>query len=140
MIILACLNCNVIHNHQTCPHCGGYKHLVLLSFSLSCQPEIENVLTKFNRVECNDTCAICFDTMTEGIQLPCNHIYHYNCIKPWILEQHNCPTCRQSILRYNREMKGDFGFKLNTYTEAALEELERVDRLNKKQFSRYPCH
>ncbi|XP_047339051.1 probable E3 ubiquitin-protein ligase RHC1A [Impatiens glandulifera] len=45
-------------------------------------------------------CAICTDKFKIGCyakEMPCNHIYHPDCIGPW-LEQHNsCPVCRQGL-------------------------------------------
>eukprot|EP00742_Colponemidia_sp_Colp-10_P001642 GILJ01001761.1.p1 GENE.GILJ01001761.1~~GILJ01001761.1.p1 ORF type:complete len:298 (-),score=34.81 GILJ01001761.1:233-1030(-) len=47
-----------------------------------------------------ETCAICqeaFPINSKAKQLPCQHLFHFDCILPW-LEQHNsCPTCRSSL-------------------------------------------
>ncbi len=34
-------------------------------------------------------------------KLPCDHIFHRNCLRSWFQRQQTCPTCRTSILRFN---------------------------------------
>ena len=45
------------------------------------------------------TCSICHNDYVlgeEAGQLHCGHIYHQDCIRPWINFNHNCPICRSS--------------------------------------------
>ncbi|KAG0250185.1 hypothetical protein BG011_008589 [Mortierella polycephala] len=46
-------------------------------------------------------CTVCKDEFTkEGtlLQLPCQHIFHEDCIKPWLKVSGTCPTCRFSLV------------------------------------------
>jgi hypothetical protein len=52
-------------------------------------------------------CAICLiafeedDEANKIIELKCNknanHIYHWSCLKEWIIYQDNCPMCKSQI-------------------------------------------
>jgi len=49
----------------------------------------------------NSSCSICLEEFSNGEilrQLPCNHIFHTQCIRPWLtLRQPLCPLCKLEI-------------------------------------------
>lgn len=46
-------------------------------------------------------CSICFDEFVLNEpkirQMPCKHIYHENCLFPWLRINGNCPQCRSRL-------------------------------------------
>ena len=45
-------------------------------------------------------CCICLDTFLHDIialKLPCQHIYHKQCIVEWFTKSNECPTCRYQL-------------------------------------------
>ncbi|WCJ34609.1 RING/U-box superfamily protein [Euphorbia peplus] len=42
-------------------------------------------------------CVICREEMEEGrdvCELPCQHVFHWMCILPWLKKRNTCPCCR----------------------------------------------
>lgn len=43
------------------------------------------------------SCTVCCDNIvlnSKGMFMPCGHIYHPDCLKPWLAEHNTCPVCR----------------------------------------------
>ncbi|NWI69486.1 RN128 ligase, partial [Todus mexicanus] len=49
-----------------------------------------------------DSCVVCIEQYkpNEVVRiLTCNHLFHKNCIDPWLLEHRTCPMCKCDILK-----------------------------------------
>lgn len=60
-----------------------------------------NVTMTLDMLNSQSCCAICSDEYSVGdnslLQLPCSHIYHRDCVMPWLEAHRTCPVCRCDV-------------------------------------------
>ncbi|CAA7032194.1 unnamed protein product [Microthlaspi erraticum] len=70
-------------------------------------PASKSAIESLPRVEISDchigaeaNCAVCtevFEPETEAREMPCKHLFHDDCIVPWLSIRNSCPVCRFEI-------------------------------------------
>ena len=59
-------------------------------------PAVGKIRAKKDQLE-PPTCAVCVEHISlgkKGMFMPCGHIYHPDCLKPWLEGNNTCPVCR----------------------------------------------
>jgi len=82
----------------------------------------ETPLSQVEETAGHNKCPVCMDSIPAGapvIRLPCNHVYHKDCIVPWLKRTSTCPVCRANLA----EGEGQSMF-VNATADVAEEMLE----------------
>ncbi|XP_052197932.1 E3 ubiquitin-protein ligase RDUF2 [Diospyros lotus] len=65
--------------------------------AIESMPTIEIVAAHINS---ESHCAVCKEAFvlgSEAREMPCKHIYHSDCILPWLSLRNSCPVCRHEL-------------------------------------------
>lgn len=68
-------------------------------FARETLPDVQ-VTKKFLTSEKYSHCAVCkeeFELSIDIKQMPCSHVYHSDCILPWLELHNSCPLCRREL-------------------------------------------
>jgi len=116
-------NCQCIYSYKIKQEISLYKILIytgnkiiifcgmnLIIFIFLKTQDIKNKNLIFNQITMKinydfnlDKCSICYNIYKFNTKIckirKCNHIYHEDCIKEWIIEYNNrtCPLCRSIV-------------------------------------------
>jgi len=64
-------------------------------------------IVKYKETEEEEPCAICLEPLETGVEvrvLWCKHLFHVDCIDPWLLNRQTCPLCKDNVLQRAEEM------------------------------------
>lgn len=76
-------------------------------------------------------CAICledFEPKQEVMLTPCNHMFHEECIVPWVESNAHCPVCRFSLGEKTRERQSTSTENMGANHQTTAEELISIIR------------
>ncbi|KAG2373983.1 hypothetical protein C9374_011648 [Naegleria lovaniensis] len=88
------------------------------------------------------SCAVClceFEEQEVLTRLPCGHVFHKDCIMPWIKDHNSCPTCRYELATEDPEREaarlknmkdrfgGEHGWKVFEISNKIENVLNKVD-------------
>ncbi|THU58849.1 hypothetical protein C4D60_Mb03t18810 [Musa balbisiana] len=76
---------------------GGFEHPPASKAAIESMPTIE---IADGHIMMESHCAVCkdpFELGAEAREMPCKHIYHQDCILPWLLLRNSCPVCRHEM-------------------------------------------
>lgn len=59
---------------------------------------VKNLSQLVSSASAGQHCVICMDQVKKaGVQLPCAHAFHQDCLTPWLKLHSTCPTCRHQL-------------------------------------------
>ncbi|KAJ1376680.1 Zinc finger, RING-type [Sesbania bispinosa] len=76
---------------------GRYEHPPASKAAIDSLPTIE---IDESHLAMESHCAVCkepFELGTAVREMPCKHIYHSECILPWLALHNSCPVCRHEL-------------------------------------------
>jgi len=62
--------------------------------------ELDEVVIEKRNKDKLGRCAVCnedFEIGTEALRMPCKHVFHHDCLHPWLNVTNTCPLCRHEM-------------------------------------------
>jgi len=82
-------------------------------------------------------CSICLCEIKKGKQLSCGHVFHLVCLRSWLIEKLECPSCRAPI-QLDRQPSQNVNERRRRMRNAANERnRNRNDNRNRRQTEEY---
>lgn len=68
-----------------------------IEFNLQEQQIDEFLTLRTEEIMETELCSICLENISYGCRLNCQHCFHPNCIKRWLIKTNTCPMCRSVV-------------------------------------------
>ena len=83
-------------------------------------------------------CTVCQANLEEGERIraieKCQHLFHADCLDPWLRTQNTCPLCRVEINQQAQQLANTYLANILTILEERLADQRRQFRRNMFQF------
>jgi autocrine motility factor receptor len=86
--------------------------------ALSIETKYPNVSPDELKSSHDALCAICRENMESAKKLPCGHLFHLLCLRPWLEQHGSCPICRYPLMTKRR------GFSLHVNNRQFVNRIE----------------
>ncbi|KAF2296094.1 hypothetical protein GH714_036114 [Hevea brasiliensis] len=100
---------------------GRYEHPPATKSAIESMPTV--IISEWH-TSMESHCAVCkepFELESEAREMPCKHIYHSDCILPWLSLRNSCPVCRHELPGDDESSNGQvLGENNNDNEEAAV--------------------
>lgn len=74
--------------------------------------EMRDKVKRLKMGKSGQQCSVCYENFKKGCKirkLPCKHIFHDQCIMPWLEKNSTCPNCRLDLFEFFTENpEGDY--------------------------------
>ena len=51
-------------------------------------------------------CAVCLEEGSSDVVLSCKHVFHWDCVRPWLDAKNACPLCKRAQARRGLDREG----------------------------------
>jgi len=68
--------------------------------SLAAINSLQKIKIRQKHLGLDPYCPVCqdqFEIGSDARKMPCKHIYHSECILPWLVQRNTCPVCRKEL-------------------------------------------
>ncbi|GMI80745.1 BCA2 zinc finger ATL 11, RING-H2 finger C2A [Hibiscus trionum] len=96
---------------------GRYEQPPASKAAVEAMPTVEINETHIHDELC---CAVCKEQFEIGIKvrnMPCDHLYHSDCILPWLQLRNSCPVCRHELPAAEGEDRAETGVGYSNLSE-----------------------
>ena len=61
-------------------------------------PQVFSTIPRIKWCGEKEECSLCLEEFAKGeelLKLKCSHVFHEQCLGPWVLKSRECPLCKQ---------------------------------------------